>query len=135
MYDLIAFGVAGSFIEYRRYPHFGLLCFLMASTISILLLITQPNLYYYGGLSGLSTGAVIYLALWGLRETTRWRMFCQGLLIIVSVKISWELWQSAFILTDSTAFVPVPQSHLIGGLTALGLFLPQKKHSPLFREV
>jgi len=107
----------------------------MASTISILLLITQPNLYYYGGLSGLSTGAVIYLALWGLRETTRWRMFCQGLLIIVSVKISWELWQSAFILTDSTAFVPVPQSHLIGGLTALGLFLPQKKHSPLFREV
>lgn len=123
LYDTIGFGTAGIWIEYRGYPQFGFLCLLMAFVISVTLFIIMPTLSYYGGLSGLASGAIVYLALWGLQETLRWRVLCQGLLIVMSIKISWELWQNTFFLTDSTVFVPVPQSHLIGGLTAISVFV------------
>lgn len=121
-YDLIGFGIAGIIIEYRGYPHFGLLCGLMAGFISAALLGFEPNLRFYGGLSGLATGATVYLTLWGLQEPPPWRMACQIMLIILAGKLMWELWREQTIFIESAPFVPVPLSHWVGSITAVGLF-------------
>jgi rhomboid family GlyGly-CTERM serine protease len=122
-YNLIAFGIAGWIIEYKGYQHFALLCLLMAVFISVLLLIMKPSMLYYGGLSGLASGSVYYLALFGLRESPPWRLVCIITLLFIPIKIFLEINLNQSILAYSGAFTITPISHIIGCLVALFLYL------------
>jgi rhomboid family GlyGly-CTERM serine protease len=122
-YNLMAFGVAGWIIEYRGYQHFVPLCLLMAFFISVFLMVMKPGMIYYGGLSGLASGAVYYLALFGLRESHPWRLVCIVTLFFVPIKIFLEMDMNQSIFAYSGPFMIMPLSHIIGCLVAVFLFL------------
>lgn len=124
LYDLLALGIAGWIIERRGYRNFALLCALSALGIGIVLLAMRPEAQFYGGLSGVATGAIIYLALHGLREPAPWRGICAGVLLLTVGKVLVESLAGRFIIgaTGSVPFVPLPLSHVVGGLSAALLF-------------
>lgn len=124
LYDLLALGIAGWIIERRGYPHFGLLCVLAAVGISTVLLAVSPEVQSYGGLSGVATGAIIYLGLHGLKEPAPWRWICVAALVLIAGKVLQESITGRFIIgaAGSVPFVPLPLSHIVGGLTAAFLF-------------
>lgn len=123
-YDLLALGIAGWIIERRRYPYFGLVCVLSALSIGTVLLAMKPELQFYGGLSGVATGAIVFLALHGLREPGPWRWICVATLVLTLGKVLLESMtgQLTFAVVDRIPFVPVPLSHVVGGLTASLIF-------------
>jgi rhomboid family GlyGly-CTERM serine protease len=138
-YNLMAFGIAGWIIEYRGYQYFVLLCLLMAFFISVVLMVMKPDMIYYGGLSGLASGSIYYLALFGLRESQPWRLVCIVTLFFVPIKIFLEIAMSQSILAYSGPFTLMPHSHIIGCLVALFLFFAIKfnenrKHTILNHE-
>ena len=123
-YDLLGLGIAGWIIERRGYPYFGLLCVLSALSIGTVLLATRPEVQSYGGLSGVATAAIIFLALHGLKEPPPWRWICLAALVLIAGKVLLESITGRFIIAaaDSVPFVPLPLSHIVGGLTAALLF-------------
>lgn len=80
-YDALALGLAGMLIAWRRYGSIGWLCGLTPLLTGLVLLWLQPELQFYGGLSGLATAAVVFLALHGLREAGLWRWVCLAALL------------------------------------------------------
>ncbi|RKZ42440.1 MAG: rhombosortase [Candidatus Parabeggiatoa sp. nov. 3] len=121
--NLIAFGIAGWIIENRGYQHFVPLCLLMAFFITVSLIVMKPNMIYYGGLSGLASGSIYYLALLGLRESPPWRLVCIVTLFFIPIKIVLEIEINQSIFAYSQPFTIMPHSHIIGCLVALILFL------------
>ena len=124
LYDLLALSIAGWIIERRGYPYFGLLCVLSALGIGTVLLAMRPEVQSYGGLSGVASGAIIYLALHGLKKPGSWRWICLAALVLTLGKVLLEsvTGRLTFAAVDRVPFVPVPLSHIMGGLTAAFLF-------------
>lgn len=97
---------------------------LAPAIVSVLLLILDPGLERYGGLSGVAAGAVVLLS--GLqlergRGEPAWVWF--GVLALVGAKIAWELVTSETLLVASGADVRnVPIAHL-GGILCAGAAL------------
>jgi len=125
IYNLIVFGIAGWIIEYKQYRYFKLLCFVMACSISTTLIFFKPNMIYYGGLSGIACGSIIYCSLLCLREPSPWRNISMCTIIFLFVKISFETYNGGSLLPywETLDFVPIPLSHIIGSLTAIILFI------------
>jgi rhomboid family GlyGly-CTERM serine protease len=124
-YDLIALGLVGWMTERSGYPHFGLLVMLSALGIGMTLLVALPDMQFYGGLSGIATGATVYYALWGLQEGGLWRWMCGSVLLVSLGKIILETVSGKTLLATAgaIAFVPVPMSHITGGVTACIVWL------------
>jgi rhomboid family GlyGly-CTERM serine protease len=124
-FDLMAFGLVGWMTERSGYPHFGLLVMLSALGIGMTLLAVQPDMQFYGGLSGIATGAIVYYALWGLQEGGLWRWICGTVLLVSVGKIILETVSGRTLLAaaGSVPFVPVPMSHVTGGLIACVVWL------------
>lgn len=119
-YDLMALGLVGWMTERSGYPHFGLLVMLSALAIGMTLLAAQPDMQFYGGLSGIATAAIVYYALWGFREGGLWRWMYGTVLVISFGKIILEIVSGKTLLATagSIPFLPVPISHITGGITA-----------------
>jgi len=124
VYDLLAFGLAGGVIEYKRYPGCGVLYVVMAFSIGVSLLVFKPGMDYYGGLSGLACGAVVYLALFGLHGTPTLRLVSVMVLVLVVSKVAFELYtgQSVLLSNRQEPFISMPISHLVGVLSASSVF-------------
>ncbi|MCI0411019.1 MAG: rhombosortase [Acidobacteria bacterium] len=124
LYDLLALGLAGWIIERRGYPSFGPFCVLSALGIGTVLLAVRPEVQAYGGLSGVATGAIVYLALHGLKEPGPWRWICTAALVLTVGKVLLESMTGrlTFAAAGSVSFVPLPLSHVVGGLTASFIF-------------
>jgi len=125
IFDVVAFFIAGTLIEVRRHTHFTILCMVAGACIGIVLYLTEPQMLYYAGLSGIVTASVVYLCLNGLGDTTWWRWLCAGALALVVVKIGFELMFDKTLvgLAEPQLFVPAPLSHVTGGVIALIFFL------------
>ena len=128
LYNILVFGISGWIIESKGYKHFGLLCILMAFFIGIFLMLMEPAMSYYGGLSGLACGSIYYLALFGLSESKFWRRVSLMILLIIPVKISFEIYNSESILPyiGKLDFMTMPVSHIFGILVASFLFFTVK---------
>ncbi|MBI3597779.1 MAG: rhombosortase [Nitrospirae bacterium] len=124
VYDSATLGIAGWMIERRGYPYYKSLYILAPILIGAGLLAAQPDIQFYGGLSGIACGAVVYLALHGLREAGPWRWICLTVLLLTTGKIVLESAMNAFafVKVDDVPFSPVPLSHVLGALTALLIF-------------
>lgn len=134
-YDVVAFFIAGTLIELRRYRNFWLVCLIAGTTIGAVLYVTTPEMDYYGGLSGIVTAAVVYLCLQGLTEAGPWRALCGLALTIVIAKIGSECAFETSLLTyaEPQLFRPTPMSHVVGAAAALLLFLSTRLTSLLRR--
>jgi rhomboid family GlyGly-CTERM serine protease len=118
-YDLLALGIAGLVLETRDTSHWPWLLWLAPWVIGLGLFVLAPGMAYYGGLSGVATAAVAYLAVDGLKEKSSWRWAYGMLLLGVVVKpiLEWET--GTALLVSSQSHVVMPESHLLGALCAV----------------
>ena len=130
LYNVAVFGAIGWIVEHKRYGYFRLVYLLMALSISTALIVLKPDMAYFGGLSGIACGSVVYCSLLCLRETSLWRNISIISLIFISVKISLEIYSRGSLLPywGTQNFVPIPLSHIVGSLTAVILFLLTQKY-------
>ena len=124
LYDVLALGIAGLMIERREYQGFAVLCAMTALAIGGALLLFAPDTNYYGGASGIATAAIVFLALHGLEVGGTYRWVCGAALICVGAKIVAEfaVGRSLFLAQHDSGLVLCPLSHLVGALSALGLY-------------
>lgn len=124
---------AGAGLEHLR-PG-ALLRYLPAAAplISLVLLVGEPAMQSYGGLSGLATGAVVLLALVRLGQNRAGRAWWIGVLALVAGKIAFEAVHPAPLF--SRFATPTVRSsvlaHAAGAATALALFLSPPTRSCL----
>lgn len=124
LYNLLAFGIAGFIIERNRYPHFISFCFILSLIISLSIYILEPNMAFYGGLSGLTCGAIVYFCCWGLQEEAPWRTICQLLLLLLAAKICIEFFSHSSILPyfEHKTIHIAPLGHLAGSIGAFFIY-------------
>ena len=124
VYDLLAFGVAGALIELRGYRRFGVFCVLAPLMVGFTVLLLQPNLATFGGLSGVATGAIVFLSLHGLRERGAWLWVCVAALTAIAAKTAFEFMtgEMAFARSEDVIIKAVPASHVAGALAALLIY-------------
>jgi len=125
LYNLIAWLIIGTIIELNAYRYFPMLIFSSSFLIGISLLLLEPELNLFAGLSGVVSAAVTYLCLYGIGEKGVWRWLCAATLTGLTAKTVIELGTgtSLMLLMSEENFVPVPLSHLVGIITALILFI------------
>ncbi|HSY19880.1 MAG TPA: rhombosortase [Candidatus Acidoferrales bacterium] len=119
-YDLVVLGIVGWIIETKPLPNFGRMCLVAPWLISGGLLLMEPQVKYYGGLSALAVTAVVYLALYGLNEAGAWSWICLSALLGLAGKTAFELitGHTLFVTGNDTVKVSVA-SHVLGALVAL----------------
>lgn len=110
------------------YRHFPLVCLLAAPAISLALLLWQPQLQRYGGLSGLAVAGCVLAGLLACGADRNRARFGCGLLLLVSARLLFDLRGEGFALVDLAhrGVVPVPLSHLAGALCGLLAWLAPK---------
>jgi rhomboid family GlyGly-CTERM serine protease len=120
-FNLLVFAAAGSLIE-RKHPRlFMHLCIAASMAGSLYILLALPGMSVFGGLSGIATMAVVFLALdeWDSRGGILWL----AVLMLTAGKVTVEWILGVPIFADAETFVLVPAVHLAGGLVALGAHL------------
>ncbi len=121
VYDSLALGVAGWIIESQKLPHFGWLCLLAPWLISAILLVFEPQMKLFGGLSALATTAIVYLALFGLHDNAPWRWICLTTLLGITGKIIFEMTTGRMIFANTGNVLETVSvaGHISGALIAL----------------
>jgi rhomboid family GlyGly-CTERM serine protease len=120
-YNLLVMAVAGCLLERGSSPRFGFFCFTAAGLIGAALLAFKPQLRIFGGLSGLAVGAVLYLAVQGIRQgggrlTLSWMLFFLSAAKLLAEALQGE---AIFAASASQSFVPVFLAHWVGALTGV----------------
>jgi rhomboid family GlyGly-CTERM serine protease len=128
VYNLLALGIAGWLIEWHGFPHFGLLCALSALVIGLSLFVFEPRIQCYGGLSGIATAAIIYLALHSATQGAWQRIVLGVVLLLLGIKLGWEWFadQPLLVRNEDPSVVVSPLAHLSGALTALMVFVVRR---------
>lgn len=124
LYNLAAWFIVGTIIEFYGYRFFPLLCLSSALLIGISLFIFEPELNLYAGLSGMVSAAVTFLCLQGIGEKGVWRWLCAATLagLIAKTVLEFGSGSSLILLMSEEDFVPVPLSHFTGIVAALLLY-------------
>lgn len=131
IYNALAFGITGWIIESKGYRCFKRACLCMAFSIGVALMVFKPGMIYFGGLSGVACGAIMYGALLCLREKSPWPTASRLTIVFLLVKIILEINYNGSLLPygGPQIFVSVPLTHLVGSITALSLFLLTRKNT------
>lgn len=117
-WDLLVVILAGTWIEEARFARRGWFAFVAPAAVSLALLVGEPHLRVYGGLSGLANGAVAFACASEWRRSGRHRMLWVAVLSAMGLKIAWEYASGATLFAHVNA-VPVqavPLCHLAGAL-------------------
>lgn len=134
LYDTATLGLAGWMIERGGYRHFSWVCVLTPLVSGIASLALEPGLEICGGLSGVATAAVVFLAVHGVEEAGAWRWICWFVLVATAAKIWTELTTRRFVFLEmaDAGFVLVPSNHVVGGMTALAAYVWGKVLPPKY---
>lgn len=124
-YDVAILGVTTWIIEFRGYRYFLALCLLSALAISIVMLVSLPDMAFYGGLSGIAMASTVYLALHGWREAEPWRGICLCILLLSVGKLVLDasIGHFAVVNIEDISIAPVPLSHLTGAVSGVVVYL------------
>jgi rhomboid family GlyGly-CTERM serine protease len=131
VWNLTVLFAAGAWLE-RVWPGVLLRHALVAvPVIGAAVLVFEPGLQAYGGLSGLATGVVVLLALHQWRTPGAERWLWAGVLSLVALKCAGDLWHlgPAFARYDEFTVRTSTTAHAAGAIVALvhhGLSRPQK---------
>ena len=123
--DAIVIGITAWLAESRGYRYFPALCLFSALSISLVMLVSLPDMAFYGGLSGIAMAGCVYLALHGWREAGPWRGICLGILALSVGKLVLDasIGHFAVIEVEDDLVTPVPLSHLTGAVSGVVMFL------------
>lgn len=123
-YNLVMFSVAGVWLERRNRPLYGWLIGLTALASGLWFLVFMPDMARYGGLSGVVSAMVVYLALTEMRQPGPARALWVAILLLFAAKVGYEILigQTLFAAPDTIPFQVVPAAHIVGALTAAVLF-------------
>lgn len=133
LWDLLLFIVLAYMLIKEDYQLFKLNLFIAPWVISLVLFITQPNMLYYRGISGLDAALFTSLAcLWIKKGNNTFRIIGIIQLVLLSAKIIFEFISHEAVFASSQTFVVMPWAHLAGALSAS--FLVQCKASLLAIE-
>lgn len=124
-YDVAILGVTTWIIEFRGYRYFPALCFLSALAISLVMLVSLPDMAFYGGLSGIAMASTVYLALHGWREVEPWRGICLCILLLSVGKLVFDASIGHFTVVnvEDISIAPVPLSHFTGAVSGVVVYL------------
>lgn len=124
-YNLFVFVVSGYIIEKNCYGNFGWLLICMALAISITLFILEPDMAYYGGLSGIACGSLYYCALMSVKKDWTWKSIHLLIIIFIPIKIAVEIYNKTSIMPylERQSFVPMHASHIVGCFVAILFFI------------
>lgn len=123
-WNLAVLLAAGAWLE-RRHPGWLLWHTLVAAPlISLALLVIEPAMHAYGGLSALATSVVTLLALAQLADRRADRPLWTALLLLVAGKILLDAGHASalFARFDAPAVRPSVFAHAAGAVAALGLW-------------
>lgn len=136
-YNLVVFCICSFWVERRSMANMGRLLPWMALPISLSLLM-RADVIYFGGLSGMACGMLVYLGLCGLNGSRGQRRLSSVVLGVVAVKIALEVSLGTSILfypAGSASFVNLPGTHVVGSIAAALFFYlshgGRKSHAPL----
>ena len=123
-WNVLVFGAAGWVIESKKIWGFWILCLFSSLSSGLIFLWAMPELMFYGGLSGLATGAVVYLCLYEVKTTGKERLIWLTILVLIGVKIIIEVTtsNSLFVHID-TNFQLLPAAHILGYAGAVIVWL------------
>jgi rhomboid family GlyGly-CTERM serine protease len=124
-WNLVVLLGSGAWLEHVRPGWFARYILIGAPLISLALLVGEPAMSTYGGLSGLATGVIVLLALAQISPTNPARLWWMSALVLVAAKCVFDASHSSALFADfhSPAIRPSALAHAAGGATALALFL------------
>jgi rhomboid family GlyGly-CTERM serine protease len=132
LWNLAVFVAAGCWLEYIRPWSARWFYVLCPPIIAAALLVAEPTLEYYAGLSGVATGVLVFLGCVQLSENNAeptW--FWVAVFGLVVVKIALEtVTHVPLLVSDSPTFRVVPLAHISGagcGILAWAITRPRTK--------
>lgn len=133
-----AFLVLGIVCEQRSRCRFFATALAAAVAIPVALRMFQPDLLYYGGLSGIDSALFGLICAQDLRTHVRnrsWKMIALPIALLTGflAKIAYEFFTGAALFVSHTdIMVPVPLAHLVGA--AVGILIGLDLHRIVFWE-
>ena len=121
-FNALVFAAAGYLIERRHSLLFAHLCLAASLAGSFCLLLMSPGISVFGGLSGIATMAVVFLAVEETGRGTRGSLLWLAVLALTAGKGIAEWILGVPLFAGPEAFVIVPPVHVAGGLVALGAY-------------
>jgi len=128
LWSTLTFGVLGSICEIMDRKKFILSIGISAVLIPVMIWFGRPDLKIYGGLSGLDCSlyallAVLFIKREWHRRNWLWITLYAVLLGLLLGKILYEATTglTIFVNNTQTDMVPVPLSHLVGGLVGIAV--------------
>lgn len=131
-FNALVFAAAGHLAERRRPRLFARLCLASSLAASLFLFCLSPGIEVFGGLSGIATMAVVFLAVDEIRAGSRSSLLWSAVLALTAGKIILETALGSPLFAAVEGVVLVPSAHITGALTALAGqgFLLQRKAVP-----
>jgi len=120
-WDLLAVGLTGVWIELAGFRGGRWLWVIAPPLISLLLLLGEPTLSRYGGLSAMATACVVFACLGELRHPEAKRAAWWTILALVAAKVGWEFYTGATIFArfNGSTVRAIPLSHAAGAAAAV----------------
>ncbi|MBE9556287.1 MAG: rhombosortase [Proteobacteria bacterium] len=120
-WNLTVFSVVGVWLERRDGARYLWLIAVMALASGLWFLTVLPDMARYGGLSGLISAMVVYLALTELRQPGPTRAIWATILLLFVAKLVYELLsgQAIFVAPDAIPFQVAPAAHIVGAVVAI----------------
>ena len=128
-FNVFVFAAAGYLAERKRPRFLAGLCLASALASSFFLLFLSPGIEVFGGLSGIATMAVVFLAVDEIRAESRSALLWSLVLALTMGKIILETALGSPLFAAGEGVVVVPSAHVTGALTALagqGLLLQRR---------
>lgn len=130
--NILVFAAAGYLVERKRPRLFAGLCLASALAASLFLLFLSPGIAVFGGLSGVATMTVVFLAVDEARAGSRVALLWMLILALTAGKMVLENAMGGPLFAASEGIVLVPSAHVTGALVALAGqgFLLQRRAVP-----
>jgi rhomboid family GlyGly-CTERM serine protease len=116
LWNLVVVLATGLWLERRDSRSARRVLLLAPVAISVALLIGEPSLAWYGGLSGVASALLIALVVDGWKREPHARRWWLSVLLLFLAKVAFELWQARPLFTDldGHAIRVVPLAHAAG---------------------
>ncbi|MFC1495243.1 rhombosortase [Thermodesulfobacteriota bacterium] len=127
-WNVLIFSMAGFAINVSKFPGFWIVCGISIALPGLIFLLAVPDMGYYGGLSGLATGAAAYYCFCSLFKAKRKKGIWLVILVVMFIKIIVEatLNESIFAHAEEVSFRVLPAAHIVGYLGALAAVIWSK---------